>query len=155
MRGRVRFPSVGKTAAGVGRRSLCPQEGHGGSRTLESRPWARAHLKARGRGHLEPGIGRVPLLGPSRPAPLDGSRSGRGGHWTRGRGTSAPQRGGWGDREGPGELPGRWRPSRQGDLWLSEWGWWWQDAGWGEVKEARSGGGVAVKRGVSERQWVL
>lgn len=38
MRGRVGFPSVGKTAAGVGRRSLCPQEGHGGSRTLESRP---------------------------------------------------------------------------------------------------------------------
>ena len=70
------------------------------------------------------------------PAVVPGAGAAGTGRWGGG---GCPSGGGWGDREGPGGLPGRWLPSRQGDLRLSAWGWWWLDAVQGGAKETRRG----------------
>ena len=72
---------------------------------------------------------RLPAVVPGEGAPGTG----------RGGGGGCPSGGGWGDREGPGGLPGRWRPSRQGDLRLSAWGRWLLDAVQGEAKDTKRG----------------
>lgn len=103
---------------------------------------------------LHAGLGPWPLgtplpWGRAPPAPRRGSRSGRAGHRTPGRGR-CPSGGGW-ETEGPGGLPGRWRPSRQGDLRLSARGRWLLDAVQGEAKDTRRGtaGGSVLGRQVS------